>query len=66
MGGHDALDAAVDDDVGIEQEGLAFGAIAAEADVGDDDGELVALAAQGEGDAEEGEGGVNDDFDDVD
>ena len=64
-GGHEGLDPTVDDDVGIEQERLAFGAVAAEANVGNDDSELVALAAEGEGNAEEGEGRVDDDLDDV-
>ena len=64
-GGHDGLDPTVDDDVGVEQERLAFGTVPAEADVGDDDSELVALAAESEGDAEEREGRVDDDLDDV-
>ena len=46
--------------------GLVDGGLAAEADVGDDEGELVAVGAQGEGDADEGEGHVDDEFDEVD
>ena len=57
-----AREAAIDQDVGIDEQALFFDAFLPEAHVGDEQGEFFSVGAQGEGDAEESESAINSDL----
>ena len=57
-----AWEAAIDQDVGIDEQALFFDAFLPEAHVRDEQGEFLAVGAQGEGDAKESESAINSDL----
>ena len=61
----DGGQAAVDEDVGVDQQALLLDAFLAKTDVRDEQGEFLAVRAQRERDAEKAEGAINDDLKDL-
>ena len=57
-----AREAAIDQDIGVDEQALFFDAFLPEAHVRDEQGEFLAVGAQGEGDAKESESAINSDL----